>query len=500
MRLSITRRGFWLTIAPEDGSPLPLVISRPLTQFLIFVRKQFVHASQRDPGALPFSLVREEMYSMSPQGHLICMAGFLPRVRTTLEAAGHTVTYQDLNPPRKRPTAYEINWERVAQMEFRAGQEACFLAVAGSEGGVIDAAAGFGKTFEIALLAQAYDRARIVVVVKGTAIGNAIYSAIRKVTPNVGRIKGGVCDPNRVTVCSADSLHKCPTDIDFLLLDECDELVADTYADGLARLITAANPRCLGFSASLYDRKDNKHARIEGICGPLLFTMAQQEAEAAGNVVPIEVHWHACRLDPNPADGKTGVPKLRWGIWRNKARNQIIADVARSYDDDTQFLIIVGTTEHAMYLRKLLPDYTLVHGKLSSADHAFYVKQGLIPPTYVSPTPKTRERWKVEFASGKLKKVIATHMWARGVSFDSLANMFRADGGSSVRADKQISGRVSRVHAESGKTHGKVHDIMDQFDRGFRRDALSREKTYAAQGWKQVQPQLGVRLARGGPA
>ena len=89
-----------------------------------------------------------------------------------------------------------------------------------------------------------------------------------------------------------------------------------------------------------------------------------------------------------------------------------------------------------------------------------------------------------------MKKVIATTVWNVGVSFNALEVLIRADGGGSPINDIQIPGRVSRI--SEGKTHGIVHDYLDQFNSSFRSRAKKRSSTYAKNSWEQVMPQRSV--------
>jgi hypothetical protein len=79
--------------------------------------------------------------------------------------------------------------------------------------------------------------------------------------------------------------------------------------------------------------------------------------------------------------------------------------------------------------------------------------------------------------------VIATDVWARGVSFDSLQVLFRADARSTPIIDEQIPGRVSRTHA--GKSVGILYDCEDSFDTRFRAAAMRRRANYKDKGWAQ---------------
>ena len=199
-------------------------------------------------------------------------------------------------------------------------------------------------------------------------------------------------------------------------------------------------------------------------------------------------------MDYNPLAGKADdfVTRKRFGIWRNDVRNAVIARDANRYDDNTQVLITCETLQHAVHLKKYLPDFTLVYreGSLKPWDRAKYAKMGLISEDEPLTNIKRRIWLTKQFEQGKLKKVIATTVWNVGVSFNALEVLIRADGGGSPINDVQIPGRVSRL--SEGKTHGIVHDYLDQFNSSFEKRALSRARTYKKNSWEQVMPKDSV--------
>lgn len=279
-----------------------------------------------------------------------------------------------------------------------------------------------------------------------------------------------------------------------LLVHNCHEMAADNAA---AQLVRWQNSRNYGLSASHDMRWDGKDARMHGVFGPIIFRVDYQQAQAANMVVPIEVHWSDVVMDYDPASGYEDVEKKRHAIWKNDFRNAVIARDAHKYDDDTQVLITVDTLEHAMHLKKLLPEFTLVYMEngLSTSDRDKYAKLGCCEPDEPFMTFERRQQLTKDFETGKLKKAICTTVWNVGVSFNKLAVLIRAAAGGSSINDIQIPGRVSRV--AEGKDCGVVHDYLDQFSMTYRRQAAMREKTYEMNGWRQMRPgktKLGSQL------
>lgn len=430
---------------------------------------------------------KRKLYALDGLGRLICRTGYLPRITRLFQAAGYQVQTMDLDSP-KDPKVYQEDWDNVVEhFQFRARQDECLAAIAAHPlGGLIHASPGFGKSFLWAAIALLYPYANIVGTVTGIDILRGMVQDMSKYLPNVGQVGGGQNRLGRVTLYSADSLVNRAGSVrpDILLADEVHTLVAPSYAEAIAQVGQYA--RCYGFSANVGDRRDGADALLEGQYGPKIFEISWQEATSLDLIVPMTVIWHDVVMSENPASGKTGIWRQKFGIWRNASRNNAIADAARQYDAEEQVLIMVAKIEHAVELKRLLPEFELCYGNMDDTKLQGYVKRGLLPDDYTPLTADDRIRLRNRFRAGEAKKVIATDVWAKGVSFEALSVLIRADARASAICDTQIPGRVSRTHKDSGKACGVVHDFCDQFDEGFRRAALGRRRNYDEKGWKQI--------------
>jgi superfamily II DNA or RNA helicase len=231
---------------------------------------------------------------------------------------------------------------------------------------------------------------------------------------------------------------------------------------------------------------------MEGVFGPCIFRMTQQEAEAEGLVSKVYVQWIDVNLSHNPIGNiKTLVAQKRNGIWRNQWRNQIIAATAQSFrEGDDQVLILVDTVDHALHLRKLLPEAELCYSEGALVDakkRAMYINSDMLDPDEYM-TPALRNSLRHRFETRDLKLCIATGVWSVGVSFDSLNVLIRADGGASETANIQLPGRVCRVDPESGKDCGILIDFNDRWDSKFRGRSSERRRDYNKRGWTQILP------------
>lgn len=490
MHLLIRRCGTLIDISPDGRSPLPPPIIELLQPALIYQYKRilrgaesFDHATGRRQNV---AIEDREMYTID-SGRLTTGYGFTPRLVRILQAAGHLVHLVDVSPARVRPECYTPDWNLVQQhITFRPRQAECLAAIASSPGGLIDAPTGFGKTMLIAAASLLFPRAKIAVIVKPRDVAARIVRQLSRHVPNVGLVGDAKKYISRVTVYTADSMHHCDGDVDFLFADEVHQLMSPKHADELGQVFR--HSRNFAFSATPTGRMDGGHARIECFFGPTIFKMTYQEAVELGLVVPLRVRWLPIDLQHNPAKDKSGVPQMRWGIWRNQERNALIAnDILTNYNQDSQILVAVATIEHAVHLWQFLPQFHLCYGASDGKELDLYKKSRMLPQNFSFMTQERRDGMRSAFEAGTLRHVIATDVWSTGVDFERLQVLYRADARESEVLDAQWPGRACRLY--EGKEYGEIVDCIDQFDKGLLRKSRTRRKHYDNFGWSQHWPQ-----------
>jgi superfamily II DNA or RNA helicase len=453
---------------------------------LTFTEKRFLYGEERFFAESNIETIDWECFGEDSKGRMAFPFGFWKRVKDRLTKAGYKVVFKDLTP-HPNPEAFKPHWDRLKDYDLRHGQDQFLLKILANRCGRFDCPPGYGKSFLMGLTALLLPKANIGIVTKRVAVAkDRIYPELCGMLPSVGIVGGGKQRKGRrVMVYTAGSFHHSDGDEDILFGDECHELAADNLAHKLGR---ADSSRNFGLSATHDMRLDGKDLRVEGIFGPLLYEIPYEEAEEHGMVVPINILWRPVIMDMDPCEGTRDVEKKRLGIWTNNYRNDLIANDARSYDDDTQVLITTESIEHAVNLKSRLPEYKLVHMEdgMHIQDRRWYIKHGLLSPDEPILDRARRDKLTNAFERGKLKKAICTTVWNVGVSFNKLQVLIRADAGGSPIMDTQIPGRVSRI--EEGKEYGIVHDYMDQFSTSFRRKALGRQKSYESNGWEQHFP------------
>lgn len=431
--------------------------------------------------------------------YIICPVGFQYRIRKILTRLGKR--WEEINhiksvePGPKgwpKPDRYRTDFDRLHErMILRARQDECMAAMESRDYGQIGAPPGFGKTHLLAAYAVSHPDARIHIVTDSLDVQDTIWNRVSKYVSGVGLVNGSSHRWGRVTVISAGSLHKVefkdptsPRFADTVLVDEADELMSPHFLEQLRRYRCC---RMYALSATLAHRFDGAHAQLEAFFGEKVFEMTYEEAVNLGLVAPIRIEWLPVDGSDPTALCNHSMLRKKWGIWAHDRRNDIIASRVSRIADDQQVLVMVDTVEHALELKRRLPHFRLCYdGKsMPPARYRKAVEAGLIDPAkepFLS--PKMRNNLARRFESREEMRVIATDVWSRGVSFDELQVLVRADGRSSKRMDVQGPGRVSRI-GDGSKDYGLVIDCWDTWSDASLRSSRSRSQSYRVQGWDQ---------------
>jgi len=488
----VRKGGPFIEVSANGQEPLHPRVYRALEQPLIYTHiTHLFGAKAYNPKTgehQPRKAEKRRLFQYDAKGRFVCLKGFYPRIRGMLQEQGLTVEYIDKDPP-KAPNIYEAQWDRLFQrFELRPRQDACLAQIDMHDYGTIVAPPAFGKTYVMAMMGVLYPKAKIDIVTKRKDVVGRIRDLLTRWIPSVGQVGGGKKRPGRVTVFTADSLHHSDHTADFLLADEGHELMTDRLSEQLAYYGTSRN---YTFTATPDMRLDNAHHRMEGLFGPRIFEMTQQEAEANSLVAPVIVQWLPVEIECNPAAPYSSlVAQKRHGIWRNQWRNQTIAGAARSFrEDNQQVLILVDTLDHALHLRKVLPEAELCYSEGALADiekRRRLIRDNLLTADDEAMTTQRRVLLRQRFESRDLMLCIATGVWSVGVSFDSLNVLIRADAGASETSNIQLPGRVCRIDPSTNKQCGILIDFNDSWDAKFRGRAADRRRDYHQRGWTQL--------------
>jgi superfamily II DNA or RNA helicase len=423
---------------------------------------------------------REELFHLQQlDGRMVgyIADGLTDKIRRWLEKKQIPYTFESKHYWKYLPVP---EWEKVDFAGLRDGQEEALTAIATNYNGVIEAATGYGKTWILVQVCRMYPRLNIVITTSRKSVVRSIYERLREykdIRDQVGVVSSWKdTGPNfRIVVTTTKSMEKVNTDTcDILLFDECHALAAPGTAYKLAAYRRA---RKFGLSASPEGRGDKADMVLEGMIGPTRFSLSYQKGVEVGAVVPIDVHMYT--VGGKPIWNKMHLALKRFGIWQNDTRNQKIAEVAREFGDQ-QVLIMVETVEHAMNIKKFLPEYTVVYDKCSKERYQEYLDNGWTSDPMLN--SKDVINLQTGFEKGEIRHIIGTMVWREGVDFKYLNALIRADGQAGPIPATQIPGRLSRT--SEGKDRAVLVDFYDSFDKRLEGCSKARIKTYSEKGWK----------------
>lgn len=408
--------------------------------------------------------------------------GLLERTMDLLTKHGYQPQYSDLRKKR-------LPVPKVGSLSgLRPGQAEVIQAIVDADNGIVDALTGFGKGVVIEKVIELYPKQKHLVVTKSKSVCSQLYKRLKAKFDSAGMWSSGKHEQGNPLVATSGSLgHLNLEEYDVVQLDEVHELLTKTFLEHYPRL---ENCKLISYSASPDQRLDNTALAMEAYFGRKICKVDYQDGVALGLVVPIEVWRVSWNCEPVDAlrNYKADVKRMRLGYWANFARNNNIARVVyeeipkRVADKDPQILILVDKVEHALELKKLLPDFDVVYGELDKESATMFEKCKLLTGKPI--TRKEVEAIREEFTAGTKKRVIATGIWSTGVDFPHLSVIIRADGGASQIKDIQMPGRVCRL-AEN-KSKGILIDFGDFFDFWAARRSKSRFESYKEKKWEIV--------------
>lgn len=496
IRLLRTEGNYFL-VEPTT-SVVTKILSREFTyQYRDKLRGPDLYAAKK-AGKSVIAVESVECFDFDQQGRMVLAFGFLQRCTKALSDRGYAVEYIDRPPTKRELKVFEPNFDNVfRQANLRHRQDEFLLKVAANPIGRFDCAPGYGKSFLAGLMALMFPYARMCVVSRRLSVlRGRIYPELAGMVPDVGIKCSGKHVVGRRIMCytSGSVQHALPHPWDMVIVDECHEAASDDAAYKLAMF--SGRPRFFGLSGSHDMRWDGKDMRCEALFGPILMKVGYQEGVEHKMLVPLVVHWRDVVMDVDPCEGYEDTPKKRWGLWRNQYRNEIVAADARRHPGQ-QVIVTCESVEHLVYLKKLLPEATLVYAvdgmeKPSRGDpdgagrREKYIAQGLIPEDEPRMTADRQQTLLTEMQNGKPGIFICTGVINVGVDLKHCAAVCRAEGTASAIMNTQVPGRVSRVNGV--KTEGHVYDYRDQFNVGFQRNATSRAKDYKSHGWREEAP------------
>jgi len=469
----ITRKGNILEVSPPNEGVLRDVLS------YTYFRKGLVYGQETiNKIVSSYSVIGDKLYTTQ---------GALKLITDRFTELGIQYTCADTGKVLLNPD-YEYAEVTIGPVEFRHNQDEALAAIISNDSGVIEAVTAYGKTFLITLAAVLYHKHRILILTPSKTLFNSTYRRLMEHTADVGRVGNGYSETGmRIVLCTFRSILKAANQqYDVVFVDECHGLAADGCSSDFVKL--KRYQKCIGLSATAFDRIDGANKLVEMMIGPSIFKTTYQSAVDAGSVVPINVEMIPVTKGPSSEVYQSTLAKKRNLYWNNLGRNKVIAnalpDIAKKYNlrSDYQSLIIATTVIHAFQLSRYLPGYTVVYGGLSKAQLDKAKKMGAVDDDYKALRPKQLEELQKSFEADKLKHVIATTVWGEGVDFPALDMLVNVSGESTPIQLTQWTGRLSRINPSTGKSMGVVVDTMDDWDTWALGRAKQRRRQYLKNG------------------
>jgi superfamily II DNA or RNA helicase len=362
------------------------------------------------------------MWSEQTDGSLLFMCGYVPKVCELLVASGISVdSYTRID--RTDTLEYDLSTVDIGSM--RPEQIKMMETIVSSEGGQIQSPTGSGKTYFLGELCRLYPQANIIIAAPGIeTVATAKRYLEEKFPGDVGQVGGGRSYSRRITVATYDSVIKVNNieHCDILVVDEAHRAAAESYSKDFASIHSPL--KRFGITATAKGRSDKCEWLTEGMFGPLVLKIEYQESVASGSVVPLEVIVHENPDGPTQdavSMCRTQAMKDRMAIWRNQERNRRIAkdvyDIIAKLGGDPQVLVIAERIEHLLALKELLPDFEVAYGNLDAKGlKRINKRMGTTLQKEDVVTPKERNALRERYETGEAKRVLATGIFATGVS------------------------------------------------------------------------------------
>lgn len=392
------------------------------------------------------------------------LPGFASRIINTMAAEGYEVSVRDL-----RTRIPEVRWAD-AMRGLRDYQMEIVYKALSSGGGIIAASTGAGKTCMAAAIIRGYshndmcNRGTPISVMTCTDkdIARKNWQDLKNWLPDreVGLIMSGVNQPSQdVQVITTDSLHRIdPDQIGIMIVDEVHTVATEARA---AKILAAKHALKWGLSATPDGRFDGGDLLTEGLVGPVISEFSYKDGVASGALVPITVYWVEM---PEPECGlqyfsglKTRDGCYKNAVTRSRIQNGATVEIMKRIPTEMQSLCIMSLTDQMNQIVGMYPGIRYIHAKTRDSELSDVGQNNLL-----GITPAERKKIYDDFASGKIRQILSTHVYKQGVNFPDLQVIVCPGGGGSDIAAGQIPGRGSRKI--DGKDHAYLIDFWHPWD------------------------------------
>jgi superfamily II DNA or RNA helicase len=411
----------------------------------------------------PLRAIKKELFSYSSDGQsMITYDGLLHRVKNKLRSLDCVFEIDETKSTYPKP---EIN-DRVYEGLYTDQKCAVELMLNHDGGCMVEAATNTGKTRIISSLCRAYKNLNGLVVTNRQTVALKLYNDLTELAPecNPGIYVSSKKIKGRTTVITSSSLHKfSPSDINFIIYDEAHGAGSDTRSQNLLRFKNSVR---YGLSATLSSGFKGISKFLEGVFGPIVFELTDQQLEAMNRATPLHVYVIDVLNGPTFLPQTQNLTMEKKGIWFNRNRNKLIKQCVDLCPKDQQLIIYVRTLAH---LQELIDNHL--------GDSNFEAFHGSIPG-------KDKKRILEGFNSGEIKRIISTDCLAEGVDPKNLYVIINSNWMQSDVSVLQKAGRNRRL--TDGKDYGIIVDFNDCWDTRIERKSQGRLKHYSTKGYNIV--------------
>ncbi|MGH7974958.1 MAG: DEAD/DEAH box helicase [bacterium] len=431
--------------------PLPDQVIKALRSKLSAEMVGAFYARQRNP----YAGVR---YFFSPKLQQFS-TGLLHYVREILEKYNLEYEHVDMRPPVTLGTLLQLH--DVTLRDYQ--QQAVDLAVE-RQRGIIRFGTGGGKTKTIASIIARLNVKTLILIHKTDIFYQLIDTFEKTLKIPIGQIGDGLFEPQRVTVGmiqsvahifdpkvkvlakenkilaeKADAIKQFLNEVEFVVVDECHHIAADTFWTVLQNIPNALYR--IGVTATDF-REDNMDLMLEGGLAKKFIDVSSSNLIDRGYLVKPDIFLLPV-AHQRRKKGDTYGQVYKEEIVENYGRNIIICDLAlKAKTAGKTVLISITQIEHGEILESMLQlrdkSAIFVNGQ-SKSEVRKQILKGL------------------DQANNKI--VISTNIFSEGVDIRGLDTLINAAGAASGIHSLQLLGRVLRTFP--GKTKAWVIDLQD---------------------------------------
>lgn len=373
-------------------------------------------------------------------------------------------------------TKPDLDLQSLDPKEFRS---VCFDALQtvakARSSGIIVAPTGVGKTSILCgLLKMLPKNLKVLVTTEDKNVTNQLYKSISEVLQEpIGICNRPRIEKGRVIVANLDALKEftqgemlysgCALrDFDIWICDEVHRLPVESRIPFISQL----RPLYAWGLTATPKRIDNAHLLNHVYFGPTLFQVShqevlerQRESEETG-IVPIEVLVFPLYTETPIPEESSLYQKTKLAYLKNPKLASLLQGIDGMLPAETKVLLFVDTYRLGVLLRKALPQYVFIHGRIPL---------------------NLRENTLHQFKSGKQCRVISTDIWSEGIDVPDLGFVIDCSSKMSPNLIIQRAGRAAR--SADGKQCGRYVMLLCISSGHLFQQGIHKLKAMASRGW-----------------